>query len=163
MMSHVTAAGEGVEVKEGLFLTQQQLSVTQLVLFFQAMDQRVVEWSAKLALLPRPPIPPTRSTDCRRGSDVRRRTQQPGCRPACTGPDLPSEHVAIASCQAPTPTAGKGGGRAPTLGQMGFCKHFTLPLSPHSSGSPASQEPSSAAPRAHSWSKAASPTGPAPS
>lgn len=63
-------------MKEGLFLTHRQPSVAQLVLFFQVMDQRVVEWSAKVALLPRQPIPPTRSTHCGCWNDVRRRARQ---------------------------------------------------------------------------------------
>lgn len=63
MMSHVTAAmerrwREGVEVKEGLFLTQQQPSVTQLVLFFQAMDQ-----SGRMVSKASPPASTTHSPD----------------------------------------------------------------------------------------------------
>lgn len=138
-------------MEEGPLLTHRQPSVTQLVRFFQAMGQGVVEWSAKVDFLPRQPIPRT-GTCCSCRNDIRRRTWQPGSGPhGWAHADSPCEHPAVTACQAPAHThSGRVARWAPA--------NISLRPSPPGSGSPGR-----AVPRAHWRRKAAAPKGPAPS
>lgn len=123
--------------------------------FFQTMCQRVLEWSAKVGLLPHQPIAPTISNHFSRSHHFKEtHREQAGSKPAHTVPaQLTGEHLAVVYCKPPAYREERVAGGLLPLAKWVSLIILPSPLMPIRN--PASEDASRAVAGVHAWLNAA--------
>lgn len=115
------------------------------------MGQRVLEWSAKVGLLPHQPIAPTISNHFSCSNHFKEtHREQAGSKPAHTvPPQLTGEHLAVVYCTSPPYTEERVAGELPPLAKWVSLIIFPSPLM--AIRNLASEDPSRAVAGVHAW------------